>query len=70
MAHGHESTICVKGFNGIQLESTFSEEKTADFLENIRLKASKRDSYRKYLEGKTKYSFEICVLSLKPNLSD
>ena len=54
MAHGHESTICMKGFNGIQLESTFSEEKTANFLESIRQKASKRDSYRKYLEGKTK----------------
>ena len=44
----------MKGFNGVVLESTYSEEKTADFLHNIRAKATEREHYRAYLEGRTK----------------
>ena len=54
LAHGHESSICVKGFNGVVLESTYSEEKTADFLDSLKTKAIEREHYRAYLEGKTK----------------
>ena len=54
MAHGHESSICVKGFNGVVLESTYSEEKTADFLDSIRTKATEREHYRAYLEGRSR----------------
>ena len=54
LAHGHESSICVKGFNGVVLESTYSEEKTADFLDSLKTKAMEREHYRAYLEGRTK----------------
>ena len=54
MAHGHETSIIVKGHNGVQLESTYSEKKTADFLENLRLKALEKEYYLKYLEGQSK----------------
>ena len=44
----------MKGFNGVVLESTYSEEKTADFLDSLKTKAIEREHYRAYLEGKTK----------------
>ena len=56
LAHGHESSISVKGFNGVVLESTYSEEKTADFLDSLRTKATEREHYRAYLEGMTKWA--------------
>ena len=58
MAHGHETTISVKGLNGVVLESTFTEEKTADFLDRLSLdrirdNAMRRESYRMVLERRT-----------------
>ena len=58
MAHGHETTISVKGLNGVVLESTFTEEKTADFLDRLNLdqirdNAMRRESYRMVLERRT-----------------
>ena len=53
MAHGHETTISVKGFNGVCLESTFTEKKTAEYLDNLLAKARERESYIRYLEGKS-----------------
>lgn len=44
----------MKGFNGVVLESTYSEEKTADFLDSIRTKATEREHYRTYLEGRSR----------------
>ena len=50
LAHGHESTISVKGFNGVCLESTYSEEETAHFLGKIIKDSLQRQKYLRFLE--------------------
>ena len=50
LAHGHESTISVKGFNGVCLESTYSEEETALFLGKIIKDSLQRQKYLRFLE--------------------
>ena len=52
LAHGHESTISVKGFNGVCLESTYSEEETAHFLGKIIKDSLQRQNYLRFLENR------------------
>ena len=52
LAHGHESTISVKGFNGVCLESTYSEEETAHFLGKIIQDSLQRENYLRFLENR------------------
>ena len=47
-------TLIVKGYNGVCLESTYTEKKTADFLEKLRFKAEEIEHYRQYLEDQSK----------------
>ena len=52
LAHGHESTISVKGFNGVCLESTYSEEETAHFLRKIIKDSVQRQNYLRFPENR------------------
>ena len=52
LARGHESTISLKGFNGVCLESTYSEEETAHFLGKIIKDSLQRQNYLRFLENR------------------
>ena len=54
LAHGHESSISVKGFNGVCLESTYSKEETEEFLSRIIEGSLHRQRYLTLLENKNK----------------
>ena len=58
LAHGHETTISVKGFNGVCLESTYSQAETEDFLKKIIKDSQNRQQYLRLLENRNKYVLE------------
>ena len=54
LAHGHESSISVRGFNGVCLESTYSKKETEDFLRSIIKGSLNRRRYLTLLENQNK----------------